>query len=210
LYQNGISCCCDITSGVGRNRLKMHLLSLQRAWKALLPWTMVWSTWILMYHLEIIYMSKVFHVSIIMFVFKSTMYAIMVLSNMLVPKVFHFEALCFGISNWRLFVCPSACGLCIMSQDNPRTIVFFEKKRILKTTLLVYYPIVISNALVSRVISLENKFQMSMTSLLLMCSSSPRPTYFVTLIPYWWNMHIHLNQKVYRSPLPWSCCTWHY
>lgn len=148
---------------MGRNRLKMHLISLQRAWKVVLPWTMVWSIWILMYHLEIIYMSKVFHASIIMFVFKSTMYAIMVLSNMLVPKFLHSKALCFGISNWRLFVCPSACGLCDMSQDNPRTIMFFEKKITLKTTLLVYYPIVTSNALVSCVISPKNKFQMSMT-----------------------------------------------
>jgi hypothetical protein len=72
--------------------------------------------------------------------------------------------LCFGISNWRLFVCPSACGLCNMSQDNPRTIMFFEEKITLKTTLLVYYPIVTSNALVSCVISPKNKFQMSMTS----------------------------------------------
>jgi hypothetical protein len=128
---------CDITFGVGRNKLKMHLLSLQCAWKPLLPWTMVWSTWIPMYHLEIIYMYKVFHASIIMFVFKSTMYAIMVLSNMLVPKVLHSEALCFGISKWRLFVCPSTCGLCNMSQNNPRMTVFFEDKITLKTTLLV-------------------------------------------------------------------------
>jgi len=85
-----------------------------------------------MYHLEIIYMSKVFHA--FMFVFKITMYAIMVLSKMLVPKVLHFETLCFGISKCRLFVCPSNCGLCNMSQDNPRTIVFFEEKITLKTT----------------------------------------------------------------------------
>jgi hypothetical protein len=51
-----------------------------------------------------------------------------------------------------------------MSQDNPTMIRSVEDEMTLKTILLICDPMVISNALVSCVISFEKRFQSSITS----------------------------------------------
>jgi len=63
-----------------------------------------------------------------------------------------------------LLVCQSIHGLCGTSQDNPMMIGFLGDEMTLKTTLLVWEPMVTSNGLVSWVIGSDKRFQPLMTS----------------------------------------------
>ncbi len=73
-----------------------------------------------------------------------------------------------GDSKWKLLVCQSTCGLCKMNQDNPMMIGFFKDKMTLNMalnmTLIECDSMVVSNALVSCVTSLEEKLWLSLTS----------------------------------------------
>ncbi len=59
----------------------------------------------------------------------------------------------------------STCALCKVSKNNAMMTRFFGDETTLKTILLMCDPIVISNALVSYVIGLEEKFQLLMSSI---------------------------------------------
>jgi hypothetical protein len=59
----------------------------------------------------------------------------------------------------------STCALCKVSQNNAMMTRFFGDEMTLKTILLMCEPIVTSNALVSCVIGLDEKFQLLMTSI---------------------------------------------
>jgi len=69
---------------------------------------------------------------------------------------------CFKV---KTFICQSTCILCRTSQDNPMMTTFLGNEMTLKTTLFVWEPMVTSNGLVSCVISLDERFQPSMTSI---------------------------------------------
>lgn len=69
----------------------------------------------------------------------------------------HFDVSSFGISKWKLFISQSIHGLCKTKQDNPMIIDFVRDEMTLKTTLLVCNLMIISNALVSCVVSFEKK-----------------------------------------------------
>ncbi len=69
----------------------------------------------------------------------------------------HFDVFSFGISKWKLFISQSIRKLCRMKQDNPTMIDFVKDEMTLKTTLLVCDPMIISNALVSCVMSFEKE-----------------------------------------------------
>ncbi len=83
---------------------------------------------------------------------------------MFFSKVSHSKASCCGVSKWRFFICQSIWGLCKTNQDNPMMIGFLKDEMTLKTTLLVWKPMVNlpSNGLVSYVTS--ERFRPSMTS----------------------------------------------
>jgi hypothetical protein len=72
-------------------------------------------------------------------------------------EALHLYASSLGISKWKLYVCHSICGLCKTSQYNPMMIGFVENEMTLKTILLICDAMVISNALVSCIISLVKK-----------------------------------------------------
>ncbi len=78
-------------------------------------------------------------------------------------RVSHSRASCCAVSKWRFLVCQSIHGLCITQQDNPMMTRFFKDEMTLKTTLLVWEPMVIFNGLVSCVINRNERFQPSMT-----------------------------------------------
>ncbi len=71
---------------------------------------------------------------------------------MLLTRVAHSKALCCGVWKQRFFICQSIGGLCQTNQDNPMMTRFLREKMTLKTTLLVWEPMVTSNVLVSCVI----------------------------------------------------------
>ncbi len=86
-------------------------------------------------------------------------------SNVFVGKVSYFGVISFTDSKWRLFIFQSIWRLCKMNHDNPMMIGFVGDEMTLKTTLLLCDPIVIVNALVSCVISFEERFWPSITSI---------------------------------------------
>jgi len=79
-------------------------------------------------------------------------------SKMFVGKALIFGIVLFTDSKWRLFIFQSALGLCKMHHDNPMMIRFVKDEMTLKTTLLLCDPIVTVNALVSCIISPEERF----------------------------------------------------
>ncbi len=72
-------------------------------------------------------------------------------------------ASCFGVSKWRLFVCQSIRKLYRASQNNPMMTIFLINEMTLKTTLLMWKPMVTFNALVSCAIGPNDKLWPSMT-----------------------------------------------
>ncbi len=82
---------------------------------------------------------------------------------MFLTRVSHSKASCYGVSKWKLLICHSR-GLCRTSQDNLMMTWLLGDEMTLKTTLLVWEPMVTSNGLVSWVNSLDEKFWPSMTS----------------------------------------------
>jgi hypothetical protein len=82
---------------------------------------------------------------------------------MLLTRVSHSRALCCGVSKWKLIVWQSTHGLCETSQDNTMMTWFLRDEMTLKTTLLVWEPMVTSNGLVSCVINFYERFWPSMT-----------------------------------------------
>ncbi len=109
--------------------------------------------------IKVFLMLEVLHASILMLVFECTTYTTMF---MLRPS--HSQALCFGVSKWRIFVWQSPHGLCKTSQDNPKMIMFSKDEMTLKTTLLMCKLTITSNALVLCVTSPKEKLLSSMTS----------------------------------------------
>ncbi len=83
---------------------------------------------------------------------------------MLLTKVSHSKALCYGVSKWKLLVRQSICELCKTSQDNPMIIGFLGDEMTLKTTLLVWEPMVTSNGLVLWMINPNERLWPSMIS----------------------------------------------
>jgi len=82
----------------------------------------------------------------------------------LMTRVSHSRGLCYGVSKWKLFICQSTLGLCGTSQDNPMMTRFLRDEMTLKTTLLVWEPMVTSNGLVSWVTNSDERLRPSMTS----------------------------------------------
>jgi hypothetical protein len=77
----------------------------------------------------------------------------------------HFDVSFFGASKWKLLICQSTCGLSKKNQDNPMMIGFVGDEMTLKINFLVCNPMVIHNALVSYVISFEERFWPLITSI---------------------------------------------
>jgi hypothetical protein len=84
---------------------------------------------------------------------------------MFLTRVSHSMASYYGVSNWKLLVCQSTCRLCKTCQYDPIMTRFLGDEMTLKTTLLVWEPIVTSNGLVSCVTNLDERFKPSMTSI---------------------------------------------
>jgi hypothetical protein len=72
-------------------------------------------------------------------------------------EALHLYVSSLGISKWKFYMRHSIYGLCRTSQYNPMMTGFVENEMTLKIILLICDPIVISNALVSCIISLEEK-----------------------------------------------------
>ncbi len=101
---------------------------------------------------------------------------------MLPTKVSHSKASCYGASKWRFFVCQSTCGLCGTSQDNLMMTWFLGDEMTLKTTLLVWEPMVISNGLISWVFGFDKYFDYQWFQPTLVCSFPLELTCIITLI----------------------------
>ncbi len=72
----------------------------------------------------------------------------------------------------------------------------------LKTTLLVWEPIVSFNALVSCVISLDERFRTSMISTNIDLFYFPlEPVYIIAPSPFQWNISMRQNQEMFGLPL---------
>ncbi len=95
-----------------------------------------------------------------------------------------------------------------MNHDNPMTIGFVGDEMTLKTTLFVYISIVISKALISCVIGLEERLQPWWPPRLLVWISSWESSYVITLTPCQWNTQMHLNQVMIQSPSSWIYHIW--
>jgi len=87
--------------------------------------------------------------------------------GMFFTRVSHPEASCYGVSKCKLLICQSSHGLCKTKQDNTMMTRFFRNEMTLKTTLLVWEPMVTYNGLVSWVTSLEERLWplMNLTSI---------------------------------------------
>ncbi len=83
----------------------------------------------------------------------------------LLRRILHSKALCYGVSKWKLFICQSICELCRTNQDNPMMIGVFRNEMTLMTTLLVWELMVTSDGLVSCVIGLDERFRPLMISI---------------------------------------------
>ncbi len=73
----------------------------------------------------------------------------------------YFGVVLFINSKWRLLIFRSIRGLCKMSHDNPMMIRFVGDEMTLKTTLLLYDPIVTVNVLDSCITSPKERFRIS-------------------------------------------------
>ncbi len=77
------------------------------------------------------------------------------LTCMLLTKVSRSKASCCDVSKCKLLICQFVHGLCKIIQDNLIMTKKFGDEMILKTTLLVWKPMVKSNGLVSCVTNLH-------------------------------------------------------
>jgi len=93
----------------------------------------------------------------------------------------HFDVSSFGTSKWKFFISRSIHGLCKTKQDNPMMIDFVRDEMILKTTLHVCNPMIISNVLVSCVISSKKKPLITMNTIFFTKVSLNYLTNFVSM-----------------------------
>ncbi len=101
---------------------------------------------------------------------------------MFLIKVSHSKASCFGVSKWRLFVCQSTRRLYKVSKNNPMMTIFHINEMTLKTTLLMWKPMLTFNSLVSCAIGPNERLWPSMTQSTPMCYFPLEPTCIVAPI----------------------------
>ncbi len=111
----------------------------------------------------------------------------------------------YGVSKWRLFICQSTCGLCRTNQDNPMMTRFLGDEMTLKTTLLVWEPMVTSNGLVSCVTSLDERFQPSMTSIGSSDNKVPMNPTSAQLVGYQWRWNRMTKHTWLTKPRNFEC-----
>ncbi len=71
--------------------------------------------------IEVFLMLEVLHVPILILVFECTTY-----TTVFMLRPLHSQALCFGVSKWKIFVWQLTHQLCKTSQNNPMMIMFLK------------------------------------------------------------------------------------
>jgi hypothetical protein len=116
------------------------------------------------------------------------------LSCMLLIRVSHSKASCCGALKWKFFICQSTHGLDRVNQNNPMMTWFLKDEMTLNTTLLVWKPMVTSNAFISCVIGIDKRLRLLMISTDINVFFFTRTNLYCHIVFCQWNMLMRQKQ----------------